>query len=153
MGIAYDHNWEASSQSVLILTFTQVAVSKHKGLLQTTQASQLTANAQTATAARIRKYALHRLAEAQANSQAPTQAPPDTEPALLGDASTQVRSEVACGDRPCQACVSKVSNPMNVGHVLLSLSCLQRHRCNQRLGVGHEFNALCMLKHVSWLEL
>ena len=91
MAIAYDHSWEASSQSVLILSFTQVAVSKQKGLLQTTQASQLAANAQTATAARIKKYALQSLAEAQANSQGPTQAPPDTQPGIADSRDTQVR--------------------------------------------------------------
>ena len=91
VAIAYDHNWEASSQSVLVLSFTQVAVSKQKGLLQTTQASQLAANAQTATAARIRKYALQSLAEVQANSQGPTQAPPDTQPGIADSRNTQVR--------------------------------------------------------------
>ena len=77
VAIAYDHSWEPTSQAVLILSFTQVAVSKQKGLLQTTQSSQLTAAAQTATSARLRRHAVQTLATAQANSQAPTQAPPD----------------------------------------------------------------------------
>ena len=112
VAIAYDHSWEASSQSVLILSFTQVAVSKQKGLLQTTQASQLTANAQTATAVRIRKYALKCLAEAQANSQAPTQAPPDIE--VDPGTNTQVTFALLCDkhtgvmQRPVQRFVPQV---------------------------------------------
>lgn len=77
VAIAYDHSWEPASRGVLILSFTQVAVSKQRGLLQTTQSSHLTAAAQTATAARIRRHAVQTWAEAQANSQAPMQAPPD----------------------------------------------------------------------------
>ena len=107
VAIAYDHSWEASCQSALILSFTQVAVSKQKGLLQTTQASQLTANAQTATAVRMRKYALQSLAEAQANSQAPTQAPPDTQPEVDTGAGTQVTSAL-----PCDTCTDVIQRPV-----------------------------------------